>query len=263
MTKKLILSLLAIWGVTLATSAQKEQLLNGKDFSNWEIYIGSALKNVDDLKAKATPENVYSYVTIDGENILRISGEINASISTKEVYENYHLRIEFRWGKAVYTNRNSGLLYHSYGPFGAGIDTWMSSIELQLMHKNLGDAYMMANTYAEIPVTKKGDQLVYSEQATPLPFGNEQKSGKIARKNKDAEKILGNWNIVDLYCIGQKSIHVINSVKVMECMNTGKIENGEILPLTKGKIQIQSEGAELFIRKAEIEHINSFPENFQ
>lgn len=260
MTKKQSLLLLFAFVLSLSSNAQKIQpLFNGKNLSNWDLFIGTALKGFDELKKDATPEKTYSIVEQDGEKLLRISGEVNAALATKEAYENYHFHLEFKWGESVYTSRNSGLLYHSYEPFGAGLGTWMSSIELQLMHENMGDAYMMGNTYAEIQVSKDGDNQLFSEEGRILSFGNEQNGGKIARKKQDMEKSVGKWNVVDLYCIGNKSIHVINGTKVMACENIGKLVNGQVLGLNKGKIQLQSEGAELFVRQATIEKINVFP----
>jgi hypothetical protein len=40
------------------------------------------------------------------------------------------------------------------------------------------------------------------------------------------------------------------------------MQNGQRVPLTKGKIQIQSEGGEFFIRKIEIEKIKGLPAKF-
>jgi hypothetical protein len=52
---------------------------------------------------------------------------------------------------------------------------------------------------------------------------------------------------------------VVNGQVVMVNTNCSKIENGLKVPLTKGKIQIQSEGGELFIRKMEVEKIKEMP----
>ena len=43
--------------------------------------------------------------------------------------------------------------------------------------------------------------------------------------------------------------------------NCSKIVNGQKIPLTKGKIQLQSEGGELYVRKMEIEKIKGIPTN--
>ncbi|WP_430973418.1 3-keto-disaccharide hydrolase [Sunxiuqinia rutila] len=262
MTRNLSLLIVLALSLSLNAHAQKmKALFNGKNLSNWEFFIGTALTGFDDLKEKATPESTFSVVEQNNEKLLRISGDANASIATKKAYKNYHFRMEFKWGDDVYTTRNSGLLYHSVGDFGVGLDTWMSSIELQLMHGNIGDAYMMGDPYAEIPVEKEGDKLVYAANGDRLAFGNDQNGGKIARKDSNQEKAVGEWNVIDLYCIGQKALHVVNGVKVMECDNIGLLVNGQVQPLSKGKIQIQSEGGELFIRKAEIRNIKSFPDN--
>ncbi len=41
--------------------------------------------------------------------------------------------------------------------------------------------------------------------------------------------------------------------------NCSKIENGQKIPLAKGRIQLQSEGGEFYIRKIEIEKIKEIP----
>lgn len=257
-----ILPLLFAVALAVSVSVHAQQttaLFNGKNLDNWEIYIGTALKGFEDLKAAATPENVYSIVEKDGEKVLHISGTVNASIATKEAFENYHLRLEYKWGEKVYTARNSGLLYHSYGSFGSALGTWMNAIECQLMTGNNGDAYTMGGTYFEAKVQEQDKNKVYAPTGNTLSFGNDQNGGKMARKLQDAEKTVGEWNVIDLYCLGTKTIHVVNGVKVMECENTGQLEDGKILPLTKGRIQLQSEGGELFVRKVEIEGISAFP----
>jgi hypothetical protein len=44
--------------------------------------------------------------------------------------------------------------------------------------------------------------------------------------------------------------------------NCSKNEKGQTIPLTKGRIQIQSEGGEFFIRKIEIENIEGIPSQY-
>ncbi len=245
---------------SVSVHAQKATpLFNGTNLNNWEIFIGTALKGFDSLKAVATPENVYSIVEKDGEKVLHISGTVNAASATKEAFENYHLRLEYKWGEKVYTARNSGLLYHSYGSFGSALGTWMNAIECQLMTGNNGDAYTMGTTFFEARVQEQANNKVYSPNGNIQTFGNDQNGGKMARKLQDAEKPVGEWNVVELYCLGSKTIHVVNGVKVMECENTGQLVDGKVIPLIKGKIQIQSEGGELFVRKVEIGEISAFP----
>ncbi len=256
--KKLIF-LISIFFIVPSLHAQKS-VFNGKNLKNWEIFLGSPVPGFEDLAKKATPESTYQVIEHDGQKVIRVSGEINASLATKAEYENYHLRLEFKWGEKVYGKRNSGLLYHSYGPFGAAFGTWMANIEHQLMHDNLGDTYLMANTYCETKTIKGDDakSYIFSPEGKATSF-SETDNGRSIKKAKDAEKPLGEWNTVDLYCFGQTSVHVVNGQVVMINTNCSKIENGLKLPLTKGKIQLQSEGGEFFIRKVEIEKIKGIP----
>jgi hypothetical protein len=247
-------------------SSEKETwqpLFNGQDLSNWDIFLGSSLgADFDDLAASATPDQVYAVVDKDGEKIIRISGEINGSLATKESFENYHLRLVFRWGEEVHSRRNSGLLYHSFGDFGAAFGTWMPNIEMQMMHQNLGDTYLMVNTTCETSVVLNADnnQYFFEPGAEVLTFGDHA-NGRMIRKGADHENPLGEWNTIELYCYGQTAVHVVNGITVMVNTNTGTFENDVINPLTSGKIQIQSEGAELFVRSVEIRTIDGLPED--
>jgi hypothetical protein len=250
---------LSICLLVIYSNAQ-EALFNGQNLKNWDIFLGAPITGYEDLAKKATPETTYSIVQLDGQNVIHVSGDIFASLATKKEYGNYHLRLEFKWGEKVYGKRNSGLLYHSFGPFGAAFGTWMATIEHQLMHENLGDTYLMVNTYCETPTVKSNDgkYFVYSSTGQKIPF-SEKDNGRSIKKQTDAEKPIGEWNTVDLYCLGQTSVHVVNGQVVMVNTNCSRIENGEEIPLVKGKIQIQSEGGELFIRKIKIEKIEKIP----
>lgn len=257
-------TLLAFLLISLSLTAfSQKQLFNGKNLKNWDIFLGSPIAGFEELAKKATPESTYHVTELDGQKVIHVSGDILASLATKEEYGNYHLRLEYKWGEKVYGKRNSGLLYHSFGPFGAAFGTWMANIEHQLMHDNLGDTYLMLNTWCETKVLKgdDGKTFFYSPTGQTTPF-NENDNGRSIKKMKDAEKPLGEWNTVDLYCFGQTAVHVVNGQVVMANTNCSKIENGEKVPLTTGKIQIQSEGGQFYIRKIEIEKIKDIPAEF-
>lgn len=68
------------------------------------------------------------------------------------------------------------------------------------------------------------------------------------------------WNMVDIYCFGENSVHVINGAEVMRLYNSRQLVNGKEIPLTKGKIQIQTEGAEVFYRNIQVETILALAE---
>jgi hypothetical protein len=231
------------------------KLFNGKNLSNWETYVNPT--------SPQPSEALFGIVKLNDENLLRITGEVNASLATKKEYENYHLRMVFKWGEKVFKQRNSGILYHSYGPFGEGLGVWMSSHEFQLCTAKMGDSYCMGNSYFEMPSSRDADGKIFrfAPEGTISKFGATYPS-KNCSKQADHEKPAGEWNVLDLYCFGRTSVHVVNGVVNMVNYNSGRIEkDGTVLPLTKGKIQIQSEGGELFIRSITLEKISQIPVN--
>jgi hypothetical protein len=238
-----------------------QPLFNGEDLTGWDTWVGPTEKGAEPIGLNKDPLNLFSVVDVDGEKVIRISGEINASIATKEEFENYHLTMEFKWGDELFTKWNSGLLYHSYGPFGEGLGVWMSSHELQLYTGHIGDSYRMGKSYCEIPMTKDSeDKYVYKKggEIKPSIPGTDT---KIIAKDADHEKASGEWNKVELYCFGRTSVHVVNGVVNMINYNSGKyLGEGNIEPLSKGKIQLQSEGGELFVKNIQIKPIKEIPE---
>jgi len=254
--KKILFLAVFLIPVLVSAKTKEEKLFNGKNLKNWEIFVGPS-----DAKPK---EPIFSVVKLDGGNAIRITGEINASLATKKEYGNYHIRMVFRWGDKIFKQRNSGLLYDSYGSFGEGLGVWMSAHEFQLCTGKMGDSYCMGNSYFESTSVKEQDGKIYryNTDGTKSQFGVGFPT-KNCSKQSDNEKPSGEWNVVDLYCFGQSSVHVVNGVVNMMNFNSGRIEkDGKILPLSQGKIQIQSEGGELFIKSITLEKIDGIPTEF-
>lgn len=258
MKKNSFVLILSIAIFTFTSCNQWQPVFNGENLDNFDKYIGTAVKGHDDLLKTATTDKVFQMVEENGEKLIHISGEVNGSLATQDTFENYHLQLVFKWGDKVYNTRNSGLLYHSFGEFGAAIGTWMTNIECQLMHEKLGDTYLMNNTYSETAVKKDGDSFIYTAGADVTKFGKDF-NGPGIKKAVDAELPLGEWNTVELYSVGRTTVHVVNGKVTMVNTNTGIFENGKVLPLTGGKIQLQSEGAELFIKTIQIKPLKEIP----
>ena len=60
--------------------------------------------------------------------------------------------------------------------------------------------------------------------------------------------------------MGGTSVHLVNGVVKMILTNSRQIVDGREVPLHKGKIQIQSEGAEVFYRNIKIKSVTDIPE---
>lgn len=235
-----------------------QQLYNGENLEGWETYIGTPLDGFEDLHANATTDKVFKVKEVDGEKLIHISGEVNGSLATTDTFSNYHLELVFKWGEQVYTQRNSGLLYHSFGEFGEALGTWMTNIECQLMHEKMGDTYLMNNTCCETKTRKQDETFIFSTEGKLTQFGKDFNGPGIS-KATDAENPVGEWNTIELYSVGRTTAHVVNRKTVMVNTNTGFYENGEIKALRSGKIQLQSEGSELFVKSIRIKPIKKIP----
>lgn len=246
-----------------------QSLFNGKNLDGWQTYLDkpyakTQADNAVPLGLNHDPNHVFSVVTIDGEPAIRVSGETYGGINTLADFDNYHLRLEFKWGQLKWPPkldqpRDSGLLYHSVGPHGTRM-LWMESFELQIQEGDTGDYWGVMNVLADISASKNNvGKYVYQPGSTPLLFQDGTVNGRTVLKNLDNEKPSGQWNTVDLYCVGGTCVHVINGKVNNVLLNTRHLVNGQAVSLTKGKIQIQSEGAEVFYRNISVESINTLP----
>ncbi len=274
--KLILLALLCAGAFSFTTIKQKagwKQLFNGRDLTGWDSYIGpdqddkgNHINNIP-IGLNNDPRHVFTVVKMDGENVIRVSGENWGAISTQKEYENYHLQLQYKWGALLWgqkkgKNKDSGLLYHSVGKYGADYGAWMRSHEFQIEQTNSGEYWGVAGGLADIPANKTTDNnYEYSHNGTVYTFAEETKQSRHCKKGgTDAENPTGEWNTLDLYCHGDTAIHMINGKVMMVLYNLKQSDKGQnVLPLSKGKIQLQSEGAEIFYRNIKIEDVHQLP----
>lgn len=254
-----------------------EILFDGSDLDNWDKYLGPEIKpgvsweNIHDLPHLGLNNDtarVFSIVELNGEKVLRISGEIGGGISTKQVFKNYHLQLQFKWGKLKWyphdkdtDPRDSGLLYHGVGQHGDGDGFWYRSQEFQIEEGDCGDYWGVAGAISDIHAIKINDSTYrYDPDGALLTFRNDNKIGRHCVKYPDAENPSGEWNIIDLYCLGDTSIHAVNGTVNMVLLNSRIKTDNEISPLTSGRIELQSEGAEIYYRNIRIKSIDRLPD---
>ncbi|MFY0650553.1 MAG: DUF1080 domain-containing protein [Cyclobacteriaceae bacterium] len=290
MSRKIVLTLMV--GLLLVQFANGQSgnwvsLLNEDHSKHWEVFIGvphgtvkglpgidpaSDGKKGEPLGVNNDPKSVFSFEDDGSEVVLHISGEIYGALSSKAEYENYHLKLQFKWGEKKWEprldrERDNGILYHCVGPHGAFWNVWMQSQEFQVQQGDMGDYYSLAKTEIEIPAVagelindfdyKKGAEKKRFSSIDPSVYGH-------CDKGSDNEKPHGEWNTLELICIGGSSLHVVNGKVVMALYNSQYLDpNDNIVPLTKGKIQLQSEGAEAFYKNIQIRSIKKIPQEYK
>lgn len=248
------------------------QLFNGKDLNGWDTYLGptydSVLQRMDSTKVPGLnndTEGVFRVVESDGSPALCISGSHFGGISTQREFKNYHLTLEFKWGKAKWNprkdrKRDSGLLYHAVGSHGADYGFWMRSQEFQIQEGDCGDYWGVAGGIMDVPAEgSEREKYTYNSTAKLLTFSETSPQYRRCNKKPDAEKPSGEWNKVELYCYGDTAVHIMNGKTVMVLYHSRQADRGKETPLNKGKIQLQSEGAEIFYRNIYLRSITSLP----
>jgi hypothetical protein len=225
------------------------KLFNGKNLEGWYTYIKGRGKNVD-------PEKVFTVK----DGMIRISGEEYGCITSNDEFENYKVVVEFKWGEITFEPRvekarDSGLLLHSVGKDGGSDGTWMHSIECQIIEGGTGDFIVVGDGSQEFSITcpvapvKQGNSYVYQPDGNMVTINEgrinwfardpEWKDVKGFRGVKDVEKPVGQWNKIECIVKDSEIFIYLNNILVNHAV--------DVHP-RKGRIQIQSEGAEIFFK---------------
>lgn len=239
-----------------AASRAPIQLFNGRDLTGWYTYT-----------VETGYENPGIFTVVDG--MLKVAGGKGdiayfGGIVTKEAYGNYHLALEYKWGEPTYgkrkdKSRDSGILLHCVGKNEPG--PWMTSYELQIIEGGTGDLLVVnatkqddAGSPIDLSVTAEavmqGTQRYFKPGAEPITWKN---SGRLnwygrdpawkdvvgIRGKEDVESPFGQWTKVECIAKADTVTYLVNGKTVNQASG---------LSLTKGKIFIQTEGAEMYVR---------------
>jgi len=263
-----------------STGAGVRTLFDGKDLSGWDSLLGPAEKGAPPLGKNHDVKNVFSVVEVDGKPAIRVSGQVWGGLTTREEFENYHLRVEFKWGQKRWPPReravrDSGIIYHCVGD-PAPQTGWLTGAECQIEEMDCGDFWSVHEVLADAQTRRMdtSDELrrqfdiwCKRNEGRYPPFAFQPGGATITirpggglMKSRDAEKPTGQWNVAEIYCLGTTSVHVINGQSNMVLTNLRRLVDGKEVPLGRGKIQLQSEGAEIFFRELRVEPITKIPD---
>lgn len=255
-----------------------ENLFNGKDFSGWIKFIGvphrsldlalprDSLGNYKDPIGNNDFLNIFSVVQEDGEPAIHVGGQVFGTITTEKEYQNYHITLQYKWGTGKFAPRlqlprDAGLLYHA-GDKPMQNRIWPLAQECQIQEGDCGDYWKIHTATAQIPADWKDSAWIYQTGSDYVWFGDDVKRPR-CKKNPDNEKPKGEWNTVEVYTSGDSSVYMVNGKVVMHLKSLSRLENGSRIPMEKGRIVLQSEGAELFYRRIVLEPIKQLPESLQ
>ncbi len=230
------------------------KLFNGKDMTG--LYTWLKTTGLKD------PKRVFTI----HDGMIHASGEDLGYLATDKEYRDYHLIVEYKWGKKTYGSksvRNSGILLHAVGPDGGAGGTWMSCIECQLAQGCVGDLIVIRGKDKDgsvVPVTLTAETVLGADKrprwkkgGDPRVFTNRQlwwslhdpdfKEAIDTRGKDDVESPLGEWTRVECICDRGRITVRVNGTTVNQCY--------DVFP-SAGKMLLQSEGFEVFFRRFEL-----------
>lgn len=206
-----------------------------------------------------------------GDGMIHVSGDGLGALVTNKRYRDYHLVLEFKFGDRTWherenSARDTGLLIHSNGIDGGYKDIWMPSIEVQIIEGGVGDFVPVSGNDLDgkpVPITytcnvtrDRDGEFVWKANGAREIF----KAGSLKRVNwfgrdpdwKDAKGVRGpvdkdsphgEWTRIDVISDGGHVENFVNGTKVNEAFDVSPRE---------GRIQLQSELAEVFFRRWEL-----------
>lgn len=240
------------------------KLFNGRNLEGFYTWIRDS--------QYSDPKKVFTVK----DGMIHISGDGYGGLITNRSYRDYHLVVEFKWGEKTWGNRvdrarDSGLLVHCWGPDGGYANTWMASIEAQIIEGGVGDILVLTGSdpvtgqvlptslTAEITkdrdgekVWKKGGERITISSGRINWFGrHEDWADKIGFRGKDdVESPFGEWTRMEVIADGGHLLYKVNGVVVNEAFDA-KPDSGKLL--------LQTEQAEMFVRRFELWPLGKAP----
>ena len=128
----------------------------------------------------------------------------------------------------------------------------MRSLEFQVQEGDCADFHSIDGLLVDAAVTdaNEGDWKFFRyDPKAPIRKNLHSRILKLG----EYEKPNGEWNLMEVIADGETIIHKVNGKEVLRMHNPQQVVDGKNVPLTRGKIQIQSEGSEVFYRNIKVE----------
>jgi hypothetical protein len=237
-------------------------LFNGRDLTGWYTFLQKHGKNQD-------PDRV---ITIEDGSIHLYkdaphgSNVVMGYISTEKEYGDYHLRLQYRWGAKKFQprlamERDAGLYYHILGADAV----WPRSLQFQIEQTNVGDLIALhgleLDTWID-PKTRSAKKPTFQESnqgGEPFVLGG-RRDGYHGHLAGAFER--DGWNTAEIIVRGTSTTHILNGQVVNRGKNVRLVDRehpGSARPITRGRIALELEAAEIYFRKVEIRLLDEQP----
>ena len=244
-----------------------QRLYNQRDRTGLYTWLRATSADTNPPGKNNDPDKIFTFHPRAGQ--LKISGQFWGVISTEKNFANYLLTVEYRWGTATWGNRQtkareSGILLHCVGPDDAVAGFAPQCLRCQIIEGGTGDLichspnadHPTSITVAARAGANKRPNFLYApgEPLTTLTHGAVRRLGNGSdwkdetgfHRPSDVELPAGEWNQVECVCLKDRVQILVN----------GKLVNSasSVTP-HNGRIALLSQGAEIQIRKFELQPI--------
>ena len=256
-------------------------------FKNYLGIPDSSIKNLDlpkDSLGNYTsglgyedPLEVFSIIQEGEENLIRISGQVIGGLILKDSLSDYHLKLQFKWGDIKWgwmqgRPKDGGVLYHQgKGPIRHELQIhegdvgsyWERQVKRGIPSRlttDLPEAIQEARPYLAPYVSTLRDTMrVFDPEAEVHQFEGKDE-WQIVMASPYNENPAGEWNTLEVICWKNHAVHIVNGKVNLVLLNSMYKENDAWVPLTSGRLTLQSEGAEIFFREIYYREVNQTPE---
>jgi len=235
-----------------------------------DIHLASGKPDLSD-----PPEDIFKLYN----DMLYINGRGFGYMASKEAFGDYHLVMDFKWGPNTWGSRktrtrDNGILVHGFGPHGANGKTWITSVEANIIEGGMGDIIVIASSplpdgsvlrpsvTCEIELDRDGEKRWKRGAPRQTVTGGrvnwekrcEDWSDTLGYRGKDdLDAKVGEWNRMEIIAQGDTLKYIFNGHVVNEAFNVKPSE---------GKVCIQTEGADIFVRRFELWPLGQFSEKW-
>jgi hypothetical protein len=234
-------------------------LFNGRDLDGWYTFLQKHGKDRDPDRVVTIEDgaiHLYKHAR-DGDEV------VMGYIATEKEYGDYHLRLQYRWGEKKFRpryalKRDAGLYYHILGADAV----WPRSLQFQIQQTDVGDLLalygLQLDTWID-PRTRDAEPATFlgpDEGGAPRVLGG---TGIGYQKRLPGDFEADGWNTVEVIARGDTVTHILNGRVVNRGVNVRLREGdaaGPARPVTRGRIALEIEAAEMQFRNVEIRHLD-------
>jgi hypothetical protein len=262
-------------------------LFNGRNLEGWYSFLQRSGRGVAETNGYVKVENGLLHIM----GIEPTSSEAESGyLATNQEYENVRIRVEYKWGMKRFpprleNKRDNGLLYHMVGKDVV----WPTCVECQIQETDVGDVFLLGGVRAVQGMLPGNGgagfaDLVVRQGTHPTPVPPNRANGPGAagagpgggrgagpgggrpapvptggRKLKDGDfEHRDDWNVVEVEVRGDRATQLVNGriVNLLSNIQQPDTSNaGQFLPLSRGRIGIEIEYAEIWYRRIEVKKL--------